>query len=140
MHRTETFEDRIAALPVFAGTRRRDLRHLMRLMTPATVKAGRTLAVQGDPGTQCMLIVDGRARVLRNGQLVAVLEAGDLLGEIAVVRGGGRTATVVTDCETTLEVFTPKEFAAARREHAGLEHAVQVCLASRALTSVGAVG
>ena len=131
MHATATIEDRVADLSMFAGTPRKQLRHLMRLMTPATVKPGRILTVEGDPGDQCMIIVAGQARVVRDGTVVATLGAGDIVGEIAVLRGGRRTATVVAVCETTLEVLTPREFRSALEEHAGLAQTVEACLAER---------
>jgi hypothetical protein len=51
MHATAaaTFEDRVGDLSIFAGTRRKQLRHLMRRMTPTTVPAGRVSSPTARP-------------------------------------------------------------------------------------------
>jgi CRP/FNR family cyclic AMP-dependent transcriptional regulator len=131
MNRSATIEDRLAALPLFAGVRRSNLRRLSRLMTPVTLPPGRTLTTEGTPGAECMLIIEGRARVVRHGQVVATLGAGDVVGEIAVLHGGPRTATVQTDTETTLEVFTPREFVAALHERPEMARVVRERMATR---------
>jgi CRP-like cAMP-binding protein len=103
----------------------------MRLMTPATVSAGRTLTVEGSRGIQSMIILDGRVRVVRDGHVVATLGAGAVVGEIAILCRVPRTATVVTECETILEVMTPPELHALMREHRPLARSVDLAMAER---------
>ena len=131
MHHALTIDDRVAHLPAFADTPRRHLRPLLRLMTPVTVRAGRVLTSQGEPGTETMLIVDGRVRVVRDGRTLATLGAGDVVGELAVLRGCSRTATAIADAPTTVEVMTPTEFDAVLHEHEGFARYVATCVAAR---------
>ncbi len=55
---------------------------------------GEVLIEQGDVGDRCYVIVDGTLVVERDGTPIAVLGAGDLVGEIALLRDVPRTATV----------------------------------------------
>ena len=59
------------------------------------VDAGETLVIEGDFGYAMFAIVDGTAEVVRDGTVLRTLGPGDVFGEIAVLSGGRRTATVV---------------------------------------------
>ena len=55
---------------------------------------GETLYRQGDEGADLFLVLDGIASVVVDGELVAEIGPGALLGERALLEGGRRTATV----------------------------------------------
>jgi len=137
MHHAPLIEDQVAALPMFAELRRRDVRQLMRHMTPTTVRAGRELTVEGTAGQECFLIVEGAAHVFHHGRVIAALGAGDLVGEIALLGDGRRTATVITDCETTLEVMTPRELHSAMHERPEFARSVTTCMRERLAVTAG---
>lgn len=59
------------------------------------VDAGETLVTEGDFGFAMFAITDGTAEVVQNGTVLRRLGPGDVFGEIAVLSGGRRTATVV---------------------------------------------
>ena len=59
-----------------------------------TVKAGRTLVQQGDPGGELFLVLDGVLRVDVDGTAIGELGPGAVLGERAVLEGGRRTSTL----------------------------------------------
>lgn len=65
-----------------------------------TVKAGKTLVQQGDPGDELFLVLDGVLVVDVDGEPLAELGPGAVLGERAVLEGGARTSTLraVTKC------------------------------------------
>lgn len=71
-------------------------------------KKGATLVAQGDPGTDLFLLLDGVLSVQVNGEPVAELGPGAILGERAVLEGGARTASLVA--------CTPCRVAVARAE------------------------
>jgi CRP/FNR family transcriptional regulator, cyclic AMP receptor protein len=50
---------------------------------------------QGEDGDAAYIITDGKAAVLRNGRRVAELGAGAVFGEMSLLDGGERSATVV---------------------------------------------
>jgi hypothetical protein len=64
------------------------------------VKKGKTLVEQGDEGNEVFLLFDGVLAVEKDGEVVAEFGPGAILGEMAIVGGGKRNATLraVTDC------------------------------------------
>jgi CRP-like cAMP-binding protein len=80
-----------------------------RFSTEAHICAGRVLMRQGSPGREAYIVVDGTAAVRRDGRLVATVSSGSIVGETAVLHGGGRTADVIALTDMTLLVSTPAE-------------------------------
>jgi CRP-like cAMP-binding protein len=103
-------DDTLKNIELFSELSAKELRDVAKLMTPVTVKAGRDLTVEGEPGREFMIILEGTATVRRNGRVVATLGPGDFFGEMAVVAGVPRTATVTADTDMTLEALNRREF------------------------------
>lgn len=57
-------------------------------------RTGEAILREGEPGDNFYLVCSGRVEVVRGEHLLQVLEAGDCFGEIALLTGSGRTATV----------------------------------------------
>ncbi len=91
----------LANVPLFSGLSRRELRKLAQLMSEVHYRDGRVVVERGLPGNAFFVIVDGAAKVyagkVPTGRPKAKLKAGDFFGELAVLDGGPRTATVVAD-------------------------------------------
>jgi CRP-like cAMP-binding protein len=100
--------DLLRLVPLFAGMSDRSFASVATVASEVAFAAGEDLVCQGDPGSAFYIIVSGRARVDRSGSTVRELGPGDFLGEIALVDGTSRTATV-----TALE---PIEAVTVRRE------------------------
>ena len=68
------------------------------------VKQGKVLMQQGKPGDELFFMVDGVVSVDVDGNVVAELGPGALLGERAVLEGGNRTATItaLTPCRVAV--------------------------------------
>ena len=60
-----------------------------------TVKPGRMLCEQGDPGTEIFLLLDGVVRIEHDGERLAEYGPGALVGERAQLEDGGRTSSLV---------------------------------------------
>ena len=84
----------LSRVPLFSGLSRRHLRQLAESCTDARYRPGTTMVVEGRPGDTFFVIVEGEAAVLRGVRRIAKLGAGDFFGEIALLDGGPRTATV----------------------------------------------
>lgn len=71
---------------------------------PRRLAAGETLTEQGAPGGELYLLLDGVLRVEVDGEAVAEVGPGAILGERAVLEGGRRTATLraVTACKVAV--------------------------------------
>lgn len=88
-----------------------ELSQLATLSTPVEVKAGTQLTIEGTLGQQALVLVEGTASVLRGDSKIATVKAGDIIGEIALISGEARTATVVTDVDSVVYALSPREFA-----------------------------
>jgi len=91
----------LSALPVFTGLDERSLQAIAILAHELSAAAGAVLIREGDPATSFYVIVKGTVHVDRDGRLVRSLSEGGFVGEIGMVEGSSRTATVTcaTDCE-----------------------------------------
>ena len=105
-----TILERLAAIELFSELSAKELKKIASFMTPINTKAGRDLTVQGTPGREFMIIVEGEASVRRNGRLIASLGPGDFFGELAVIAGVPRTATVTAESEMLIETLNRREF------------------------------
>lgn len=101
----------LEAVPMFRGLAKKHLVTIARMTEQVTVPADRVLVEQGEPGDAFYLIVSGSGVVRRNGRKIAELSDGDFFGEMALIDGGPRSATVTTLEETTLFTIHRKDFA-----------------------------
>jgi len=102
--------DRLAAIPLFAEADRRQLERVASLCTEVRVPSGRTLCREGEPGQEFFVVEEGEATVTVGGSDVATLRAGDFFGELALLDGEARTATVTATTDMQLIVLTAGEF------------------------------
>jgi len=87
-----------------------ELQEIASLSTAATAKAGQVLAREGEPGTEFFIIVGGTAQASRNGSDIATLSPSSFFGELALLDGGDRTATVAATTDLDLLVLSRQEF------------------------------
>jgi CRP-like cAMP-binding protein len=80
-------------------------------MTPLRFPAGKVLTRLDDVGQEFFVIITGEARVMRGEQRLAHLGPGSFFGEMALLDGGKRSATVVTDTAVEVFVLSEREFA-----------------------------
>lgn len=66
---------------------------------------GEVLVREGEPGQQLIVILEGNVRIERNGQTVARMQDGDFFGEMALLDGQTRSATVIADSPASLVVL-----------------------------------
>ena len=102
-------EQHLMSIPMFASLDQRDLRRVAKHADEVDVDAGKALLRQGEFAYEFMAIEDGRAEVLRDGEHVADLGPGDVLGEIAALERGKRNASVIARSPMRLAVMTAYE-------------------------------
>jgi CRP-like cAMP-binding protein len=87
-------QDPIRAIPLFQGCSDRSLEIIAGIVEETSFPAGAVLVREGDAGESLIIIRSGSASVEQGGRTLRQLGAGDFLGEIALIDGRPRTATV----------------------------------------------
>jgi len=123
--------DQLKHVELFSKCSNAELGMIMAATTRLNFSAGDILARQGAYGHEFVVILDGRARVEAGGRLLAVLEPGDFFGEIALLDGGVRTATVVAETDVVAEVIAHRDFDGLIARSPGLDKKLLVGLARR---------
>jgi CRP/FNR family transcriptional regulator, cyclic AMP receptor protein len=114
---TKDTVDRLARVPLFSDCSKRDLQTVARVVRSIPHKQGTVIAREGDPGVGLFIIVDGTAEVSIGGKRRATLGPGDFFGEIALLDGGPRTATVTATSDVQLLGLTEWVFRGLMVEH-----------------------
>jgi CRP-like cAMP-binding protein len=86
-------------VPLFSDLDRRELERIASSMKERTFDAGETITTEGQDGVAFFVIDSGRATVTVGGEKKRSLGPGDHFGDIALVAGTDRTATIVADEE-----------------------------------------
>ena len=86
--------DLLRGIPLFGGCSRSELEAVARVADELALPEGRVLMREGAAGRELVVVVDGKVAVDRGGKRIAVKGPGDFLGELALVTGRPRTATV----------------------------------------------
>lgn len=102
----------LAEIGLFAGLSERERRRVGKLVTPVRVEEGRVLTSEGAPGREFIVISEGSATVSRGDHRIAQLGPGDFFGELSLVTGIPRTATVTAATDMVVNALNPREFRA----------------------------
>lgn len=86
--------DAFATTKLFEGMTDDELADAASHFLPVEVRVGDELTHEDDFGYSFFVVLDGHVRVLVGDEVVAELEAGDHFGEVSLVRGHKRNATV----------------------------------------------
>ena len=121
----------LGQVPLFADCSRKQLQAVAAATTELDVPEGKVFVREGEPGHEAFVIIEGTAGVSRGGQQIATLKAGDVVGELAPLTGGMRTATVVAESKMLVLVIGQREFGSLLDEVPGLAVRVLHNLASR---------
>jgi CRP-like cAMP-binding protein len=108
--------DELSRLQLLAGSDERRLASLASVLTPVDEPAGAVLAHQGEPAHSFLLVVTGEAAVTRDDgdgeHRVGTVVPGSIVGELSVLRGAPRSATVVASRPLTGFVGDAQAFTA----------------------------
>jgi CRP-like cAMP-binding protein len=102
---------------MFANCSQRELQTVARAVREVDHKAGTEIAREGEPGIGLFIITQGSATVSIGGRKKGSIKPGEFFGEIALLDGGPRTATVTADTDVKLLGLTEWVFRGLVQEH-----------------------
>ncbi len=100
----------LEGIGAFSGLSRHELEKLAGWTFELEVPEGEELLQEGGLPHEFFVIEDGAAEVRYDGDRIAELGAGDFFGEIALLEGGRRTASVIATTPVRLIVMSAQEF------------------------------
>ena len=103
-------EDLLKKVPLFSSLSKRHLREIGKHADQLQVKTGWVLAEQGEKGREFIFIVEGQAKVKKDGKVIRQLSGGDFFGEISLIDGEPRTASVTAETDMTALVVHKPSF------------------------------
>lgn len=134
-------EEKVAWLrrvPLFADLSTAQLEGVAPFVDEVETEAGQVLIGQEEFGQELLIIVDGSAEVTRDGRHVRDVGPGDVIGEIALLDGGPRTATVTAREPTTVLSISKRAFDTVLERVPGLPHELLRALAARLRDAIDA--
>jgi len=123
--------DVLKKVPLFSGLSRRHLDHVAAEADEVKEEAGTVLTKQGGLGLEFLLILEGGARVERDGKVIARLGPGDVFGEMSLIDGLPRSATVIAESPTVLLVIQARSFRSLLDTVPGLQRKLLITLCAR---------
>lgn len=100
----------LALVPLFEGLSKRQLKQVAGLGEVVNYMEGHSVVRQGDIGDSFFVALTGQAKVQVKGRTVHRVLPGDHFGEISLLDGGERTATVITETPMTMLMISRANF------------------------------
>jgi CRP-like cAMP-binding protein len=125
----------IKKIPLFQHCSKKELGEIAAIADELDLKEGALLTREGRGGREFFIIVEGEADVLMSGKWVAALRQGDFLGEIALLTGRPRTATVEATSPVRLLVITARDFSSLLDKSPEIPRKILIAMAERLATA-----
>jgi CRP-like cAMP-binding protein len=97
-------------VPLFSGLDDRELDQIAGSLRERRFAAGDTVTQEGAGGAGFFVVESGEADVTVDGESRGTIGAGDYFGEIALLTGSDRTATITARSELVCHGMTPWDF------------------------------
>ena len=125
-------ESRLGSVPLFQSLSKRERKEVAKLADEVDVGAGRHLVDEGAWPYEFFVIENGTAEVVKDGEHVADLQAGDFLGEMGALGRTPRSATVVATTPLTAIVMTAQDLRHIARDCPEIGEKLQSAIQQRA--------
>jgi CRP-like cAMP-binding protein len=123
--------EHLRRVPLFHRLGTRELERLGQLADQVQVGLDKHLTEQGAGGHEFFIVLSGHLSVIEDGRPIAQLHPGDFFGELALLEGRPRSATVRADGIAELLVVGHREFHALMDEFPNVRAAVESAAAER---------
>jgi len=121
----------VQSIPLFAGLSKDDQKVVAQYADEVDVDAGKVLAQEGRLAYEFFAIKEGTAEVTLGGEPTAALGPGDFFGEIGLLGGDRRVASVVATSPMSLVVLTGSQLRAIDSRMPGVAERIRTAMAQR---------
>jgi CRP/FNR family transcriptional regulator, cyclic AMP receptor protein len=118
-------------VPLFAECTDQDLSRIAGLVDEMDVRDRTVFIRQGEPGRECFVIAEGKAKATVSGSGSTSLGPGDVVGEMSLLDEAPRAATVTAWTDMHLLVLTSGDFSALIEEFPPVARRIMAALAQR---------
>ena len=129
--RQEDKIERLKEVLLFEGCSQRQLRSVARIARVFDVAADTVITRAGETGDEFFLIIDGTARADVSADKHVLLPPGEFFGEMSLLDGGPRSATVVAHTPLRLLVISRRNFSGLLEDVPGLTQNLLMTLSRR---------
>jgi len=120
--------DLLKKVPLFSNLSQRHLGEIGKHADQVQVERDRVLVQQGKTGREFIFIVEGKARIEKNGKVIRQLSGGDFFGEISLIDGEPRTSSVIAETDMTLLIVHKPSFDHLLEDIPGLQRKILISL------------
>ena len=121
----------LKSVPLFAHCTSQQLEFIATQVEDMEFPAGKVLCSEGQSGADFFVLLAGAADVTRGTKKITKMAAGDFFGEIALIDGGKRTATVTTTAPSRCLVLGPRQFQNVLHQNTDIAHSIMKALTLR---------
>jgi CRP-like cAMP-binding protein len=100
----------LATVPIFEGLSKKQLKAVAKSSEVVDYMAGHSIVREGDLGDSFFVVLHGQAKVSTGGKTINRLMPGDHFGEISLLDGDPRTATVTSETPMKMMMLERKDF------------------------------
>lgn len=130
--RRDDLVEMLGRVPLFSGLTKRQLRRVADICFAADYEPGDAILREGERDAQHMAVItQGSANVVAKGRAITTVGPGDIVGEMALLDGRPRSATVVAETPVTAVVLYRTAFTGLLEELPSMYPALLVSLAQR---------
>ncbi len=129
-------EEALAAVPLFSQLTRKDLSRMGRAIVERKYKTGETIVKEGEQAVAFFMITKGKVEVIsgsgtKKSVVLATSGAGDVFGEMSLLDGMPRNATIKAVTDTECLVLSRWDFVAELRTNPHIAVAMLPILSKR---------
>jgi len=121
----------LRGVPLFVDLSEKELQSVARYVREESFNPGEEIVTQGETGGPFYMIVEGRAKAIVDGRTRASIGPGQVFGEIALLDGGERSATIRAETQVHALAITSWNFLSLLEENWKMSHKVMVELCRR---------
>jgi len=121
----------LGQVPLFEGLSKRHLKKIAEHADEISFREKETIVEADQPGGTFFVIVEGEVKILQNDRVISRAGPGEFFGEISLLDGGPRTASVVADTPVVAVRLFKSSFDKVVREEPGVAAKILAVVAGR---------